>query len=169
MEMSLGEERRDWEIGWRRGIRSETKRQFFSRPYPLGHVEFYDRVRFLANARGQFLRREDPRMFSPTEDPALDLFQAAKLQFEDDRAVLALTHSLRLVPLSFRHQPRGEGIELDTDALLFSRRIDPEASAQDLRYRKIRGAPKAFCRQLHFAHARQGERPQLPPLHVFGE
>src|SRR2546423_10627966 len=49
----------------------------FALVIPLVVIEPRDRVRFITNARREFFRREDARVFPPAQDPALDLFQAA--------------------------------------------------------------------------------------------
>src|SRR5688572_6510314 len=105
-----------------------------------------DRDGFLADARRKFLRRQDARVFAPAQDPALDFLQATELQFQNDRAVGLFPDALGFMPFSFGDQPRREWVELQTNPLLLAGRVHPEASAEDLRDRKIGGAAKTFGR-----------------------
>lgn len=68
-------------------------------------------------------------MAAPAQDPALDFLLAAQLHFECRVPVFRGAEALGLVPGALADEPRGKGVELETDAMFLPALENTEAAA----------------------------------------
>lgn len=141
----------------------------FGKVIPLFLVTARERVCDRAQAGDEGGRTENGSVFAPAQDPALDFFQAAKGQGELEAAVRKAFHFLRGVPLALVHKPCGKGIETHAHPVPALAAEDGEAVAEEIRNGEIDGALKFYAGVARFAHARQGEGPELAAREVVAE
>jgi len=99
--------------------------------------------------------------FAPTEDPALDLLEAAELEPHLDAAGGEVLDFLGAMPLALAHQLAREGIEADADGVMAVAREDAEAFAEVFVDGKIGGAVKTGGGAADGAHALEDEGANL--------
>src|SRR5262245_61051266 len=92
----------------------------------------------------QFGRRDDDRVATPTQHPALDLREARKFQAQFHFAALQLAQDLRLVPFLFADVVSHGFAKSDDHVEAAFGRMNAEAVAQNLFQRKLFWARKRF-------------------------
>src|SRR5262245_58319431 len=106
----------------------------------------------------QFGRRDDERVATPTQHPALDLREARKLQTQFHSAALQFAQDLRLVPFLFADVVSHGFAKPDDHIEAAFRRVDTEAVAQNLFQRKFFWARKRLAGWSDTFNPRRDER-----------
>jgi hypothetical protein len=122
-----------------------------------------------ADAGYELARGEDAGAFAPTEDPALDLLEAAELHAHLDGAIGGAFDFLGGVPLALADELAGEGVEADADIEAAVAGEDAEAFAEVLADGEVGRAMEAGGGAADGAHALEDEGADLLALEVEAE
>ena len=105
-------------------------------------------------------------MPAPTEDPALDFFQAAEVHGKLKFAAGKRPEFLGGMPFALGDETGGERIEMNADTVFGAAFEDAETIAEMGGDGEIGGAPETGLGVARAAHARQGEGADLAPCEV---